>query len=58
MTALGKIIGGGFPIGAVAGRAEVMDVLNPQSPRYVSALRNIHGQPDQHDRGYGGDEGV
>src|SRR5947209_7146327 len=35
MTALGKIIGGGFPIGAVAGRAEVMDVLNPQSPRYV-----------------------
>lgn len=25
----------GFPIGAVAGRAEVMDVLNPQSPRYV-----------------------
>ena len=34
MTALGKIIGGGFPIGAVAGRAEVMDVLNPQSPRY------------------------
>src|ERR1044072_4928153 len=35
LTALGKIIGGGFPIGAVAGRAEVMDVLNPQSPRYV-----------------------
>ena len=34
LTALGKIIGGGFPIGAVAGRAEVMDVLNPQSPRY------------------------
>ncbi|MBL9140673.1 MAG: aminotransferase class III-fold pyridoxal phosphate-dependent enzyme, partial [Phycisphaerae bacterium] len=33
MTALGKMIGGGFPIGAVAGRAEVMDVLNPQSPR-------------------------
>ena len=35
MTALGNIIGGGFPIGAVAGRAEVIDVLNPQSPRYV-----------------------
>jgi glutamate-1-semialdehyde 2,1-aminomutase len=29
LTALGKIIGGGFPVGAVAGRAEVMDVLNP-----------------------------
>lgn len=35
LTALGKMIGGGFPIGAVAGRAEVMDVLNPRSPRYV-----------------------
>jgi len=26
MTTLGKIIGGGFPVGAVAGRAEVMAV--------------------------------
>ncbi len=29
ITALGKIIGGGFPVGALAGRAEVMDVLDP-----------------------------
>jgi len=29
LTALGKIIGGGFPVGAIAGRADVMDVLNP-----------------------------
>lgn len=29
LTALGKIIGGGFPVGAVAGRNDVMDVLNP-----------------------------
>jgi glutamate-1-semialdehyde 2,1-aminomutase len=35
LTAMGKMIGGGFPIGAIAGRAEVMDVLNPRSPRYV-----------------------
>lgn len=35
ITALGKMIGGGFPIGAVAGRAEIMDVLNPRSPKYV-----------------------
>ena len=27
LTALGKIIGGGFPVGAVAGRAEVMEVF-------------------------------
>ncbi len=35
LTALGKMIGGGFPIGAVAGRADVMDVLNPRSKRYL-----------------------
>jgi glutamate-1-semialdehyde 2,1-aminomutase len=29
LTALGKIIGGGFPVGAVAGRAEVMKVFDP-----------------------------
>ena len=29
LTALGKIIGGGFPVGAVAGRADVMEVMNP-----------------------------
>jgi glutamate-1-semialdehyde 2,1-aminomutase len=29
LTALGKIIGGGFPVGAVAGRAEVMSVFDP-----------------------------
>ncbi len=29
LTAMGKIIGGGFPVGALAGRADVMDVLNP-----------------------------
>lgn len=32
LTALGKIIGGGFPIGAVAGNKDVMDVLNPRIP--------------------------
>jgi glutamate-1-semialdehyde 2,1-aminomutase len=35
LTALGKMIGGGFPIGAVAGRADVMDVLNPRAPRLL-----------------------
>ena len=29
ITALGKIIGGGFPVGALAGRDEIMDVMNP-----------------------------
>ena len=29
MTALGKLIGGGFPVGALTGRRDVMDVMNP-----------------------------
>lgn len=29
LTALGKIIGGGFPVGAFGGRSDVMQVLNP-----------------------------
>lgn len=29
LTAMGKLIGGGFPVGAIAGRADVMDVMNP-----------------------------
>lgn len=32
ITALGKIIGGGFPVGAIAGRSEVMKVLDPRDP--------------------------
>lgn len=35
LTAMGKMIGGGFPIGAVAGRADVMDVLNPRAPKLL-----------------------
>jgi glutamate-1-semialdehyde 2,1-aminomutase len=33
LTAIGKIIGGGFPVGALAGRADVMEVLNPRQPK-------------------------
>lgn len=29
LTALGKIIGGGFPVGAIAGRSEIMAVFDP-----------------------------
>ncbi|GMV45735.1 MAG: glutamate-1-semialdehyde 2,1-aminomutase [Pseudomonadota bacterium] len=29
LTAMGKMIGGGFPVGALAGRAEVMEVMDP-----------------------------
>lgn len=33
LTALGKVIGGGFPVGAVAGRARYMDVMNASAGR-------------------------
>jgi glutamate-1-semialdehyde 2,1-aminomutase len=38
LTAFGKIIGGGFPVGATGGRAEVMEVFNPgtRGPRIAS----------------------
>jgi len=35
LTALGKIIGGGFPVGALAGRADVMTVLDPGQSRLL-----------------------
>lgn len=35
LTALGKMIGGGFPIGAVVGRSDVMEVLNPRSKKLL-----------------------
>ena len=37
LTALGKCMGGGLPVGAVVGRADIMDAFNPKNPpeRYV-----------------------
>jgi glutamate-1-semialdehyde 2,1-aminomutase len=35
LTALGKIIGGGLPVGAIAGRADAMDVLNPLATKVL-----------------------
>ncbi len=34
LTSMGKMIGGGFPVGALAGRADVMDVMNPLSEQF------------------------
>jgi glutamate-1-semialdehyde 2,1-aminomutase len=36
LIALGKMIGGGFPIGAVGGRAELMGVFDPRRPDAVA----------------------
>ncbi len=34
LTSMGKLIGGGFPIGAFAGRNDVMEVLDPRSSKF------------------------
>lgn len=34
ITTLGKIIGGGVPVGAVGGKAEILDALAPSGPIY------------------------
>jgi len=35
LTALGKMIGGGFPVGALAGRSDVMKVLDPSERKLL-----------------------
>jgi glutamate-1-semialdehyde 2,1-aminomutase len=43
LTALGKIIGGGLPVGAFGGRADVMDKLAPLGPVYQAGT--LSGNP-------------
>ncbi|MBT8297136.1 MAG: aminotransferase class III-fold pyridoxal phosphate-dependent enzyme [Maribacter sp.] len=38
LTAMGKMIGGGFPIGALAGKSDIMEVLDPRG----KILRHPH----------------
>jgi glutamate-1-semialdehyde 2,1-aminomutase len=43
LTALGKIIGGGLPVGAFGGRADVMSQLSPDGPVYQAGT--LSGNP-------------
>lgn len=43
MTTLGKIIGGGLPVGAFGGRAEIMNLLAPLGPVYQAGT--LSGNP-------------
>src|SRR5437762_2067467 len=43
LTALGKVIGGGLPVGAFGGRAEIMDQLSPGGPVYQAGT--LSGNP-------------
>lgn len=43
LTTLGKIIGGGLPVGAYGGRAEIMDLVAPIGPVYQAGT--LSGNP-------------
>ncbi len=43
LLVLGKVIGGGMPIGAVAGRADLLDLLAPAGPVYQAGT--LSGSP-------------
>lgn len=43
MTTLGKIIGGGLPVGAYGGRADIMDCVSPVGPVYQAGT--LSGNP-------------
>jgi glutamate-1-semialdehyde 2,1-aminomutase len=43
ITCLGKIIGGGLPVGAFGGRADIMDMLAPVGPVYQAGT--LSGNP-------------
>ena len=42
ITTLGKIIGGGFPVGAVGGKREIMEKLTPTGPVFHAGTFNAH----------------
>jgi glutamate-1-semialdehyde 2,1-aminomutase len=45
ITALGKIIGGGYPVGGIAGREEFMDLFNPMNPTFLTHSGTFNGNP-------------
>lgn len=50
LTTLGKIIGGGMPVGAYGGRSEIMDYVSPAGPVYQAGT--LSGNPIAMAAGY------
>lgn len=50
LTCLGKIIGGGFPVGAYGGKQEIMDMVAPEGPVYQAGT--LSGNPVAMNAGY------
>ncbi|GAB4337910.1 MAG: glutamate-1-semialdehyde 2,1-aminomutase [Candidatus Abyssubacteria bacterium] len=45
LTAMGKIIGGGLPIGAFGGRREIMQQFSPETPNFMMHASTFSGNP-------------
>jgi glutamate-1-semialdehyde 2,1-aminomutase len=45
LTTLGKVIGGGLPVGAVGGRADVMELFDPRSDRRLGHGGTFNANP-------------
>lgn len=45
ITALGKIIGGGYPVGAIAGREDIMELYSPLNSSFLSHSGTFNGNP-------------
>jgi len=42
MTTLGKVLGGGFPIGVIGGKREIMQIVAPSGPVYQAGTFNAN----------------
>jgi glutamate-1-semialdehyde 2,1-aminomutase len=45
LTVLGKIVGGGLPVGAVGGSDEVMEIFDPRRPSFLAHAGTFNGNP-------------
>ena len=45
LTMMGKLIGGGFPVGALGGRAGLLEVLDPRRPDALAHSGTFNGNP-------------
>lgn len=45
LTAMGKIIGGGLPVGAFGGRRDIMEMFNPETPGALMHSATFNGNP-------------
>lgn len=46
LTALGKVLGGGFPVGAVGGKKEVMEVCSPYGKKDLFEMNGVSKKKD------------